>query len=221
MGLSRRVAATVAGIMVAVPLFVGGAPQANAATSVSATCAPKITPRQATYNVLGYLFGDGHWSSRGYSYHARTACKAARIRSNLKILGFRYTEADNRFHLPNVAPFNHNQNLGAAPELKVGVANADDIGFFLAGILEGEGSGSGEVFDDPNWGRTAAIVGLYKRAGVIVKPDHPAPKCNCATGPGYWNTRVDPTASRSVYNGYISIIRSWRFADMKRVPNYH
>ena len=42
-------------------------------------------------------------------------------------------------------------------------ASADEIKSFLAGVLEGEGSGSGKVLDDPGWFRAAAIVDLYKR----------------------------------------------------------
>jgi hypothetical protein len=89
---------------------------------------------------------------------------------------------------------------------------------FLSGVLEGEGSGAGKVVDDPHWGHIAAIVDLYKRVGIVVKPDHPAPKCGCATATGFWNVSVDPAASRTIYNGYIAIIRSWPFADWGRVP---
>ena len=84
--------------------------------------------------------------------------------------------------------------------------------------LQGEGTGSGKVLDDPGWGRTSAIVALYKRVNVVVVPDHPAPTCGCETDGTYWNTYVDPSAPLAVYNGYIDIIHTFPFAETGRVP---
>ena len=181
-------------------------------------CNASPTARQARYNMLGYLFGDGHWGSGGYNYTARSACKEARMKANIKASGINVAVSGNKFRFPKVAPFDRPQDFGPSPETAAGVATADDLRWFLAGIIEGEGSGSGKVMDDPNWGRTAGVVELYRRLGVVVKPHKAPPACNCPTGTGFWNTYVDPSAPTATYNGYIAIIRSFPFADTTRVP---
>jgi hypothetical protein len=130
----------------------------------------------------------------------------------------KYTLSDNQFRIDPVYPFDKEQSMGASPWMNT--ASADEVKSFLAAVLEGEGSGTGKVFDDPGWFRTAAIVDLYKRVNVVVKPDHPAPTCGCETDGTYWNTYVDPSAPKSVYNGYIDIIHTFPFAEWKRVPDY-
>jgi hypothetical protein len=181
-------------------------------------CNAVLSVRMATANALGYLFGDGHWGSSGYNYAARDSCKLARMKNDLNTIGVHYTLSTNHFTIAPVAPFDKPQDFGVSPWMAT--ASSDEIKAFLAGDLEGEGSGSGKVFDDPGWGRTSGIVDTYQRINVVVKPDHPAPTCGCETDGTYWNTYVDPSASTSVYNGYITIINSFPFAETGRVPNY-
>lgn len=181
-------------------------------------CNAKLTVRQATANVLGYLFGDGHFGSNGYGFRARTTCRLTRMKTDLETIGVRYTLSSNKFRIAPVYPFDKSQEMGASPWMDT--ASADEIKSFLAAVLEGEGSGSGKVLDDPGWFRTAAIVDLYKRVNVVVKPDHAPPACGCETDGTYWNTYVDPSASKAVYNGYIDIIRSFPMAEWGRVPKY-
>jgi hypothetical protein len=181
-------------------------------------CNAGLSVRLATANVLGYLFGDGHWGTSGYNYDARDSCKLARMKNDLNTIGVRYTLSTSHFTIAAVAPFDKPQDFGVSPWMAT--ASGDEIKAFLAGLLEGEGSGSGKVFDDPGWGRTSGVVDTYQRINVVVKPDHPAPTCGCETDGTYWNTYVDPSAPTSVYNGYIAIIKSFPFAETNRVPNY-
>jgi len=191
---------------------------APTSTKLPTGCSAALSARLATANVLGYLFGDGHMGSNGYNYTARDSCKFTRMKNDLGTIGVRYTVSSNQFTIAPVYPFDQEQATGASPWMDT--ASVDEVKAFLAGVLEGEGSGSGKVFDDPGWGRTSAIVGLYRRVSVVVVPDHPAPTCGCETDGTYWNTYVDPTASTSVYNGYIDVIHSFPFAETGRVPNY-
>ena len=181
-------------------------------------CSVSLNVRQATANVLGYLFGDGHWGTSGYNYAARDSCKETRMKNDLQTIGVHFTLSSGHFTIAPAYPFDQPQDFGASPWMAS--ASSDEIKFFLAAVLEGEGSGSGKVLDDPGWGRTSAIVGLYKRLNVVVVPDHPAPACGCETDGTYWNTYVDPSAPTSVYNGYIDIIHSFPSAETGRVPNY-
>lgn len=176
-------------------------------------CSARLTARQATANVLGYLYGDGHFGSGGYNYTARSSCKLTRVKTDLQTIGARYTLSSNKFTIAPVYPFDKGQDQGASPWMAT--ASADEIKAFLAGVIEGEGSGSGKVFDDPSWNRTTSLVDLYRRINVVVKPDHAPPPAG-----SYWNTFVDPSAPKTVYNGYIAIIRSFPFAEWGRVPNY-
>lgn len=187
-------------------------------------CAPAMTARQAQYNLLGYLFSDGHLSGGTFNYRTASTCTATRVKTVIKTLGLQATvttgDTGTKFAIKAVAPFDHYWTDGVPEPTAPGVATSDDLAWFLAGTLEGEGSTGGKVLDDPYWGRTAGIVGLYSRMNVVVKPDRPAPTCGCSSDPNYWNTYVDPQADRATYNGYIDIIRSWPMAVMGRVPNY-
>ena len=181
-------------------------------------CSAALSVRMATANALGYLFGDGHWGTNSYNYDARDSCKLTRMQNDLRTVGVHYTLSNNHFTIAAVYPFDQPQDFGASPWMNT--ASTDEIKAFLAGVLEGEGTGSGKVLDDPGWGRTSAIVALYKRINVVVVPDHPAPTCGCETDGTYWNTYVDPSAPLAVYNGYIDIIHTFPFAETGRVPNY-
>lgn len=181
-------------------------------------CGAALSVRMATANVLGYLFGDGHWGTNSYNYVARDSCKETRMKTDLQTIGVHYTLSSGHFSIDAVYPFDQPQDSAASPWMST--ASSDEVKAFLAGLLEGEGSGSGKVFDDPGWGRTSAVVALYKRLNVVAVPDHPAPSCGCETDGTYWNTYVDPSAPLAVYNGYIDIIHTFPFAETGRVPNY-
>jgi len=191
---------------------------APSGTKLPTGCNAVLGARLATANVLGYLFGDGHMGSGGYNFTARDSCKLARMKTDLNTIGVKYSLSSNKFTVAAVYPFDKEQSMGAAAWMNT--ASGDEVKAFLAAVLEGEGSGTGKVLDDPGWFRTASIVDLYKRVNVVVKPDHPAPTCGCETDGTYWNTYVDPAASKTVYNGYIDIIHTFPFAETGRVPKY-
>jgi hypothetical protein len=187
-------------------------------------CVPAMTARQARYNLLGYLFSDGHFQGSTFNYRTGSDCTAARVTAALKLVGVHAviskSSTGTHFAIDPVAPFDHYWSTGVPDDTAVGVASDDDLRWFLAATLEGEGSGGGKVLDDPNWGRTSGVVGLYSRLGVVVKPDHAPPTCGCSSDPSFWNTYVDPTADKTTYNGYVATIRSWPMASMSRVPQF-
>lgn len=195
-------------------------------TTVASGCRsnPPMNARQAMDNLLGYLWGDGHFSGGAVNFHAHSQCVANRFALDLNILGISAdvtvdSSGDLHYHLQAVAPYAQPWDNGLPPEMGSS-ATLDDLSFFLAAVLETEGTGAGKVLDDHSWGRTQGIVTTYSRFGVVVVPDKGAPTCGCSTDPTYWNTYVDPGASTSVYNGYIDIIRSWPYSSMGRVPDY-
>jgi hypothetical protein len=195
-------------------------------TTVASGCRanPPMNGRQAMDNLLGYLWGDGHFSGSEVNFHAHNQCVADRFALDLNILGIKASvtvdsSGDLHYHLQAVAPYAQPWDNGVPPEMGSS-ATLNDLSFFLAGELETEGSGAGKVLDDHSWGRTQGIVTTFGRFGIVVVPDKGAPTCGCSTDPVYWNTYVDPNATTSVYNGYIDIIRSWPYSNMARVPDY-
>jgi hypothetical protein len=219
---SKRLTAALVGLAIALPLTITAGPSSAATTKSGGCPSSVVTARQARYNLLGYLWGDGHLMNGTFFLRARTACKAKRVAADIKAIGLTAdTKVDREgthFRIKATPPFNHMWETGVPADTASGVATSNDLSYFLAAVLEGEGTGSGQVLDDPNWGRTSGVVSLYGRMGVNVKPDHKAPSCGCATGSGYWHTFVDPPAPKATYNRYVAIIRSWPFADMGRVP---
>ncbi|MGH3118889.1 MAG: hypothetical protein ACRDQ2_17600, partial [Gaiellales bacterium] len=186
-------------------------------------CRPTLTARQARYNLLGYLWSDGNFQNGRWGYLANSTCVADRFGIALKAAGVNANVSitltgKTHFSLDPVPPFDHYWSNGVPEDTAAGVATGDDLSFFLAATIEGEGSTTGKVLDDPSWGRTAGVVDLFSRMGVVVRPDKPAPTCSCSSDPSYWNTFVDPMASTATYNGYITIIRSWPYAVYGRVP---
>jgi hypothetical protein len=195
-------------------------------SSTQTGCHLTLTARQARYNILGYLWSDGLWNNGHWNYLARNSCVSDRFSTALAAAGEPYTMQVTsagywHYDLTLKAPFDVDWGTGMPADTAAGVATKDDLSFFLAADIEGEGSTTGKVLDDPHWSRTAGIVDLLSRMNVVVKPDKPAPTCGCSSDPTYWNTYIDPAASTTVYNGYISIVRSWPYATYGRVPQYH
>jgi len=116
--------------------------------------------------VLGYLWSDGHQSGKTWHYRTRSAAIATQFDGCVKAVGATVVRSSHHGivdftvrHLPLTV------NLPGVPPDLAG-APTTDVKAFLAAVIEGEGSRSGLVMDDPHRSRGEAVATLLKRVRV-------------------------------------------------------
>lgn len=159
----------------------------------------------AVETIIGYVFGDGHINANGdavWTHNFSFSASGTRLKLCLDAIGANYTAAGTgnvvihspQWNIPYDATTGHPTTLPDA-------ANTSKLGrrAFLMACIEGEGSVSGLVVDDPNQTHLDAVKPILTEWGLGW------------TQPLNQKLYVNPTNSGGVF-------QAWPFAVWGRVP---
>jgi hypothetical protein len=142
------------------------APQVTAGSTTALTASRAETRANARFYVAGYLWSDGGGASPNFGYRTSNLQIADRFQLAAETAGAHVTRGQSgKFHTFRVQGLTLDLPLDQVPPLLRGASDAQTKAF-AAAVIEGEGSRSGLVIDDPELGHVVTMQRLVRRVGI-------------------------------------------------------